>query len=234
MTRDQYYMSACMALYDKVLKSTTDLIKQVDSTCEEIEGETKDPRLLNERIMNINANAYRVLSFMITENRMLRVIASITSKIPDGSVSEDVQWAAVDMIDEKFFNSFDTGININDIKIPKIVTFEQIREPIFDLLSHMVNFCLYIIFTSLEDEFDQEKVIEHINNKIMMHMRIYDEMGLVLMSKSKTNESKPLTLKFSEEPEEADDEDAYEDDFEDEEDRIKRMMATVKEPKFLN
>lgn len=234
MTRDQYYMSACMALYDKVLKSTTDLIKQVDSTCEEIEGETKDPRLLNERIMNINANAYRVLSFMITENRMLRVIASITSKIPDGSVSEDVQWAAVDMIDEKFFNSFDTGIDINDIKIPKIVTFEQIREPIFDLLSHMVNFCLYIIFTSLEDEFDQEKVIEHINNKIMMHMSIYDEMGLVLMSKSKTNESKPLTLKFSEEPEEANDEDAYEDDFEDEEDRIKRMMATVKEPKFLN
>ena len=234
MTRNQYYMSACMALYDKVLKSTTDLIKQVDSTCEEIEGETKDSRLLNERIMNINANAYRVLSFMITENRMLRVIASITSKIPDGSVSEDVQWAAVDMIDEKFFNSFDTGININDIKIPKIVTFEQIREPIFDLLSHMVNFCLYIIFTSLEDEFDQEKVIEHINNKIMMHMSIYDEMGLVLMSKSKTNESKPLTLKFSEEPEEANDEDAYEDDFEDEEDRIKRMMATVKEPKFLN
>lgn len=234
MTRDQYYMSACMALYDKVLKSTTDLIKQVDSTCEEIEGETKDPRLLNERIMNINANAYRVLSFMITENRMLRVIASITSKIPDGSVSTDVQWSSVDMIDEKFFNSFDTGININDIKIPKIVTFEQIREPIFDLLSHMVNFCLYIIFTSLEDEFDPEKVLEHINNKIMMHMSIYDEMGLVLMSKSKTNESKPLTLKFSEEPEEADDEDAYEDDFEDEEDRIKRMIATVKEPKFLN
>lgn len=234
MTRDQYYMSACMALYDKVLKSTTDLIKQVDSTCEKIEGETKDPRLLNERIMNINANAYRVLSFMITENRMLRVIASLTSKIADGSVSEDVQWSAVDMIDEEFFNSFDTGIKIQDIKIPKIVVFEQIREPIFDLLSHMVNFCLYILFTSMEDDINPENLLEHINNKIMMHMSIYDEMGLIIMSKSKNDESTPLTLKFSEEPEEADGEDVYEDNFEDEEDKIKRMMAAAKEPKFLN
>ena len=226
MTRDKYYMSACLALYDKVLNTTSDLIKEVNMTCDKIEKETKSDKLFNERVMNINANAYRVLSFMISENRMLRVIANITSKLPNNSVSEDVQWESIDMIDEDFFNSFETGIDIKDIKIPKVVTFEQTREPVFDLLSHMVNFTLYIILTSVDEEETAEEVLEKINNKIRMYMGVYDEMGLIIMTDSKKVKDKDLVLQFTD----TDDD----DDFEDDEDSDESVIFDDEGPKYLN
>lgn len=232
MTRNQYYMSACMALYDKILKSTTDVIKQVNDTCESMEKETKDLKLLNDRIMNINANAYTIISYLLSENKMLRVIASYTSKIPNDTISEDVQWQLSDLVDGDFFKKFYSHIKSEDIKIPKVVVFEELRQPIFDLLSHMVNFVLYLTFTSLEEGISDEEVVKIINDKIMEHMSVYDEMGLVLMSKSKSDTGKPLILKFTEESEEDDVEDDYDEEFDDsEKDSI--IMANG-EPKFLN
>lgn len=232
MTRNQYYMSACMALYDKILKSTTDVIKQVNDTCESMEKETNDLKLLNDRIMNINANAYTIISYLLSENKMLRVIASYTSKIPNDSVSEDVQWQFSDLVDEEFVKKFYIHIKSEDIKIPKLVVFEELRQPIFDLLSHMVNFVLYLTFTSLEEGISDEEVVKIINDKIMEHMSVYDEMGLILMSDSKSDTRKPLVLKFAEESEEDDVEDDYDEEFDDnEKDSI--IMANG-EPKFLN
>lgn len=232
MTRNQYYMSACMALYDKILKSTTDVIKQVNDTCESMEKETKDLKLLNDRIMNINANAYTIISYLLSENKMLRVIASYTSKIPNDTISEDVQWQLSDLVDGDFFKKFYSHIKSEDIKIPKVVVFEELRQPIFDLLSHMVNFVLYLTFTSLEEGISDEEVVKIINDKIMEHMSVYDEMGLILMSDSKSDTRKPLVLKFAEESEEDDVEDDYDEEFDDnEKDSI--IMANG-EPKFLN
>lgn len=232
MTRNQYYMSACMALYDKILKSTTDVIKQVNDTCESMEKETKDLKLLNDRIMNINANAYTIVSYLLSENKMLRVIASYTSKIPNDTISEDVQWQLSDLVDGDFFKKFYSHIKSEDIKIPKVVVFEELRQPIFDLLSHMVNFVLYLTFTSLEEGISDEEVVKIINDKIMEHMSVYDEMGLILMSDSKSDTRKPLVLKFAEESEEDDVEDDYDEEFDDnEKDSI--IMANG-EPKFLN
>lgn len=229
MTRNQYYMSACMALYDKILKSTTDVIKQVNDTCESMEKETKDFKLLNDRIMNINANAYTILSYLLSENKMLRVIASYTSKIPNDTISEDVQWQLSDLVDGDFFKKFYSHIKSEDIKIPKVVIFEELRQPIFDLLSHMVNFVLYLTCTSLEEDTSDDEVVKIINDKIMEHMSVYDEMGLVIMSDSKSDTRKPLVLKFAED----DAEDDYDEEFDDDDEKDSIIMANG-EPKFLN
>lgn len=228
MTRNQYYMSACMALYDKILKSTTDVIKQVNDTCESMEKETKDLKLLNDRIMNINANAYTIISYLLSENKMLRVIASYTSKIPNDTISEDIQWQLSDLVDGDFFKKFYSHIKSEDIKIPKVVIFEELRQPIFDLLSHMVNFVLYLTCTSLEEDTSDDEVVKIINDKIMEHMSVYDEMGLVIMSDSKSDTRKPLVLKFAEDT----DEDDYDEEFDDDE-KDSIIMANG-EPKFLN
>ena len=228
MTRNKYYMSACMALYDKILKSTTDIIKQVNGTCESMEKETKDPKLLNDRIMNINANAYTIISYLLSENKMLRVIASYTSKIPSDTISEDIQWQLSDLVDGDFFKKFYSHIKSEDIKIPKVVIFEELRQPIFDILSHMVNFVLYLTYTSLEEDISDDEVVKIINDKIMEHMSVYDEIGLVIMSDSKSDTRKPLVLKFTEESEEDD----YDEEFDDDE-KDSIIMANG-EPKFLN
>ena len=228
MTRNKYYMSACMALYDKILKSTTDVIKQVNDTCESMEKETKDLKLLNDRIMNINANAYTIISYLLSENKMLRVIASYTSKIPNDTISEDIQWQLSDLVDGDFFKKFYSHIKSEDIKIPKVVIFEELRQPIFDLLSHMVNFVLYLTCTSLEEDTSDDEVVKIINDKIMEHMSVYDEMGLVIMSDSKSDTRKPLVLKFTEDT----DEDDYDEEFDD--DEKDSIIMTNGEPKFLN
>lgn len=229
MTRNKYYMSACMALYDKILKSTTDVIKQVNDTCESMEKETKDLKLLNDRIMNINANAYTIISYLLSENKMLRVIASYTSKIPNNTRSEDIQWQLSDLVDGDFFKKFYSHIKSEDIKIPKVVIFEELRQPIFDLLSHMVNFVLYLTYTSLEEDTSDDEVVKIINDKIMEHMSVYDEMGLVIMSDSKSDTRKPLVLKFAEDT----DEDDYDEEFDDDDEKDRIIMANG-EPKFLN
>lgn len=229
MTRNKYYMSACMALYDKILKSTTDVIKQVNDTCESMEKETKDLKLLNDRIMNINANAYTIISYLLSENKMLRVIASYTSKIPNNTISEDIQWQLSDLVDGDFFKKFYSHIKSEDIKIPKVVIFEELRQPIFDLLSHMVNFVLYLTYTSLEEDTSDDEVVKIINDKIMEHMSVYDEMGLVIMSDSKSDTRKPLVLKFAEDT----DEDDYDEEFDDDDEKDRIIMANG-EPKFLN
>lgn len=199
MTRDKFIAGASQILYTNLLSNSIDVISDMDELIERIRGTIKDEELGDMQVAQVLADGFNIIKHIFAESSLLRKLAKEISKLPNGYLSEDVKYEPQDIIDEEEFKDvFGDKINMSDIKIPSVTTFEPLRETVFELLSEAVSFVILLVSGDMmtNSKMSSEEIINSINEKIEKYVSTYDEIGLLLLTKSKSGERKELRLSF--------------------------------------
>lgn len=199
MTRDKFIAGALQILYSNLLSNSIDVISDMDELIEKIRETIKDEELGDIQVAQVLADGFNIIKHIFAESSLLRKLAKEISKLPNGYLSEDVKYEPQDMIDkEDFKDIFGDKINMSDIKIPSVTTFEPLRETVFELLSEAVSFVILLVSGDMitNNKMTSEEIINSINEKIEKYVSTYDEIGLLLLTKSKSGERKDLRLLF--------------------------------------
>lgn len=199
MTRDKFIAGASQILYTNLLSNSIDVISDMDELIEKIRGTIKDEELGDMQVAQVLADGFNIIKHIFAESSLLRKLAKEISKLPNGYLSEDVKYEPQDIINEEEFKDvFGDKINMSDIKIPYVTTFEPLRETVFELLSEAVSFVILLVSGDMmtNSKMSSEEIINSINEKIEKYVSTYDEIGLLLLTKSKSGERKELRLSF--------------------------------------
>lgn len=199
MTRDKFIAGASQILYTNLLSNSIDVISDMDELIERIRGTIKDEELGDMQVAQVLADGFNIIKHIFAESSLLRKLAKEISKLPNGYLSEDVKYEPQDIINEEEFKDvFGDKINMSDIKIPSVTTFEPLRETVFELISEAVSFVILLVSGDMmtNSKMSSEEIINSINEKIEKYVSTYDEIGLLLLTKSKSGERKELRLSF--------------------------------------
>lgn len=199
MTRDKFIAGASQILYSNLLSNSIDVISDMDELIEKIRETIKDEELGDMQVAQVLADGFNIIKHIFAESSLLRKLAKEISKLPNGYLSEDVKYEPQDIINEEEFKDvFGDKINMSDIKIPSVTTFEPLRETVFELISEAVSFVILLVSGDMmtNSKMSSEEIINSINEKIEKYVSTYDEIGLLLLTKSKSGERKELRLSF--------------------------------------
>lgn len=185
MKRIDFYKELCLKLYDDLLGDLSHLVIEVG----DISEKSKE-----DEITNISANAYEVSTFITAENRMLRVIGSQIYKLPNGVKTKNFTLKTSDIIDENYVKAYNKNIDISKIEIPEINIFEDTLPHTKALLNKTLEFIIFTVATSgIVPSNKPEDLVNYINEKILIHLTGYSNLGLVRLSK---NVKGPIELRF--------------------------------------
>lgn len=199
MTRDKFIAGASQILYNNLLSNSIDVMSDMDELIEKIRETIKDEELGDMQVAQVLADGFNIIKHIFAESSLLRKLAKEISKLPNGYLSEDVKYEPQDIINEEEFKDvFGDKINMSDIKIPSVTTFEPLRETVFELISEAVSFVILLVSGDMmtNSKMSSEEIINSINEKIEKYVSTYDEIGLLLLTKSKSGERKELRLSF--------------------------------------
>lgn len=182
MKRQDFLMKAYLMIFDKFMKEMEDITKYV-SDMENYIINSQDN--IDERILKVHSDAYQIISFIQTENLLLKNIFSELSKLPNNAKTKKIKFEMEDFIDDNLL------FNINRIKVPTIETFESIVPIVRNLMLVMINFSIDMVLKSTADNMDIDYIVDAINDKIQYYISIYEDMKFISVD-SKDGKSKDV------------------------------------------